>query len=326
VSFPNVLIGNVPVEDGQSATNPYNRNSNDIISKKPNEVEALSQENQNTFHNTTKELLKSESSHTSSHGNEIPIDSPVESFDSTTVPSSINEAKPIVKEKTSKPWRVSAGFAPQFASESVRPTNNDDILVTSISNKGQAYQRIGYTIFLGGGKEVRRNLYLDAQLSYQRVNEQISFAYSTGQVDTLIASQQSDGMVRVMPVYHVTDAEQTLHISLAGLRVGGTFYFWQRGMRRFNIGASAGINSVLSSKKETKTDTSISSSRIDGLNKFSYSLSISGGYSIAFAPGWEAMINPTLTYFVRTGAPKNQVINFSQRSYGLQVSLSKTIR
>lgn len=223
-------------------------------------------------------------------------------------------------------WRLTVGFAPQFLYNSARPVSNDEVLVTSIRDRKSNYpERIGFGLALGAGKAVNKNLYVDGQLTFTKMNQNILYSYATGKVDTLIATQRSDGNIMVSPVYQLNDTEKRAEFSYAGLRIGGTYYFWSTPVRRFSFTASAGANFLISNSMKEKIEGNWISQGNGSMNKINYSLMIGVGYNIDLNNGWEVMFSPMFNYFLRKIETEQQPFNLSHRSYGLNITLSKSL-
>lgn len=223
-------------------------------------------------------------------------------------------------------WRITAALAPQFSYKSVTPVGNDEVLVTNINTRSSYPARAGFGFAIGAGKEVLRNLYLDAQLTYTRTSQTVDFSSSTGKVDTLLAIQGQDGNVRVIPVYEVTAREQKSTLGYGGLRMTATHYFWSKGKRRFNISAGAGMNLILSDSFEEKINGTWIRNENVPLNKTNYNFTLGAGYNVAFGNGWEIMLSPMLTHYLKKIESNQQPFRLSHRSYGLNIMLSKSLR
>lgn len=238
----------------------------------------------------------------------------------TVVSSGVTGAK---KEKNfGQTWRVSFIMNPQFVFRTYRPEANDDILVTGV-NKGKALpERAGFGLGFGIGKAINSNIYLDGHITLTRLNQDLSFNYSDGRVDTLLSTLLPDGSVAVSPVYRTTGYERTEKLTMGGVRIGATYYFWNNGRRRFNFAASAGMNYVLASRF---TESGISPWG-DTMTpaKALYNFSAGAGYSVLISRGWELLVNPNVTYFADSGNNQSPV-GLNQRSYGVNLMLSKAL-
>jgi hypothetical protein len=227
------------------------------------------------------------------------------------------------EEKSTGHWRMTATFSPSFTFKSVQPRPGDEVLVTSINRKSSIPQTIGYGISVGLGREVRNNIFIDAQIAFQTNTEQFSYSYTTGAVDTLIAQKQQDGSVSITPVYAITIAQVKTKLNYGGARIGATYYFWNKPKRRFNISATGGSNFLLSSDVRMNVDGNWVEIENSALNKTTFSFMLSAGYSYRFTGGWELMINPNITYLTGRGNGYQQLSNTNQRSQGLNIMVSK---
>jgi hypothetical protein len=281
--------------------------------------------------NTTQEVKGKENINNERKVIEKPIDADSIKFKELTTDTTVLVSTDIQKENednesASSSWRMTFALTPQYTTETIKPIANDEVLMIDMSSKNGFYQeQIGLGIALGFGRAISPDFYLDAHLTYHQVKQEVSYSFSTGEVDTLLALQQPDGSIRVSPVYDMHDANITSQYSYGGVRISGTYYFWSRPKRRFNITAGAGIDQLLSSSLEENIDGESIPKNGDYLKNPNYNFVIGAGYNIRFRRGWELMINPTMTYYLLKEKSEDSLYNFNQRSYGLNFMLSKTI-
>jgi hypothetical protein len=196
--------------------------------------------------------------------------------------------------------------------------------VTGIRSRDK--HAISYSFAAGAGLSITDNFYLDAQLSYAEAQQNLFFSYATGNIDTLIAVQQPDQRVQVTPVYETSQREISSKFGYAGIRLGATQYFWSTSRRRFNISAMAGAHYLVSADVKEKRNGNWVALNNDNLNKLNYTIMISAGYNINLSGGWELMINPALTYYVRKVKNSELPYDIDQQSLGLNFMLSKTLK
>lgn len=247
----------------------------------------------------------------------------------TTVDSLEKEVKteetPDEKSKSSTAaWRLSASFAPQYITKNIKPIANDEVFLAS-AKKNSDTENIGFSAAIGIGRSVTPNLYIDANLSYTQIKQAVNLSYTTGKVDTMLAVQQADQTVVLKPVYAYTNREIANTFGYAGLRLTGTYYFWERGRSRFNFSASAGAHYLVSAQAKERINGQWIELNTDGMEKLNFNLSVGAGYSILFNKGWELQINPTLTYFMKNVKNENLPYSFNQQSIGLQLMLLKKL-
>lgn len=224
------------------------------------------------------------------------------------------------KQQTPGGWRTTISFAPDYLVKSVRPVMNDEILITKMEDR-KSVERIGFTAAFGVGRELRKNFFVDLQAVFSTQHERMSYTYTTGKVDTLIARQEENGSVRVTPVYASMSAEISSRLNYGGIRLGTTYYFWQRGRTRFNVSAAGAANFLLySNVKENISGVKGGVARPANSMK---TLTLSAGYNIKLGSGWEAQVNPSITYFSRNGNSYQQIHNLNQRSFGVNLTASK---
>ena len=245
------------------------------------------------------------------------------------LPDSLSKVTTVeaVDEKTKYGhWRVSASFTPYYTTRSVRPIANDEVFVTDINDGDDKFiDRVGLGFALGAGKAITERLFLDAHLAFSQSQQNTFYSYSTGNVDTLLAVEQADRSIRLIPVYEETDRESKSKYTYGGIRLAATYYFLSTPRGRFNIAAAAGVNYLLSSTVKEKVDGRWITLSNDELNKVNYSLIVGAGYNITFNKGWELMINPALTYNLRQVRNNQLPYQLNQRPFGLNVMLSKTL-
>lgn len=221
-------------------------------------------------------------------------------------------------------WRLTISFLPQYGNKTALPDTDDDVLVTGLKRKDDPL-KIDFGFAVGVGIALKENLYLDAQVTYTQIRQNTFLSYATGKVDTLLAVQQSDQSVRIVPVYQTDSREFSNKYSYIGLRFGATQYFWTNSKRRFNISAMMGTNYLASSTVKEKVTSNWTSINTRNLNKINYTATLGVGYNIYLQKGWELMINPSITYYLRSVKTAELPYNFRQQSYGLNLMLSKEI-
>ena len=231
-----------------------------------------------------------------------------------------NKENKNVKEK----WRMTVSLSPQYVSRTVQPVASDEVLVTGVDRSHDSH-KVGFTFGAGAGLSVTENFYLDVQVSYAETQQAIHFSYTTGNVDTLVAIKQPDQTVRVTPIYETANREIASKYGYAGVRLGATHYFWSTSRTRFNVSGLAGVHYLVSSDVKEKLNGNWVSLSNDDLNKFNYTFMISAGYNINLARGWELMINPSLTYYLRKVKNSELPYDLNQQSLGLNFMLSKTL-
>lgn len=242
----------------------------------------------------------------------------------TTADTASSESLAKINEaKQDGQWRLTVSFTPQHVVKAVRPIANDEVLMTGIDN-ARYPQKIGFGFAVGAGKAITPDFYIDGQLSFMEMQQDIYFSYATGKVDTLLAVQQTDQTVRVKPVYHVDHREITSKYGYGGVRLGGTYYFWSTPRRRFNIAATAGVNYLVSARVKEKINGQWVSLNDGNFNKVNYNFMVAAGYNLNLTKGWELLVNPALTYFLRDVKNEELPYKLNQRSFGLVIMLSKS--
>ena len=236
------------------------------------------------------------------------------------------QAEPTKEKKGRGDWRLNLSFTPQYLAKSVRPIANDEVLVTKIeTDKGNFSDRIGLGFAIGAGRSVAKDLYVDAHLTFSQSRQTTFFSYSTGKVDTLLAVEQPDRSVRVIPVYQETDRETMSEYAYGGIKVVTTYYLLPISGGRLNLQVGAGINYLLSADiKERVAGRWVALDDSD-LSRLNCALTIGAGYSIDLNRQWALMINPALTYHLRQVRNGQLPYRLNQRPFGVNIMLSRTL-
>jgi hypothetical protein len=227
-------------------------------------------------------------------------------------------------ETSQKAWRINFSFTPTYVARSLRPIGDDEVFVTKIkSDDGSLGQRIGLGFAVGAGKPITKDLYVDVHLTFSESKQNTFFSYATGKIDTLLAVQQPDESIRLMPVYAESHREMKSHYSYGGLRIGMTYYFLSKPYGSFNLLAAAGINYLLSADVQERVDGQWIALKNDNLNKFNYTITVGAGYTLDLHKQWALMINPVLSYNIRQAKNDELPYRLNQRPFGLNIMLSR---
>ncbi len=248
---------------------------------------------------------------------------PQKNIDADSVRINAN-AESETSEKITGKWRITLTFAPQYVSKMVRPDGSDEVLMTGI-DRSRNKHKMGLSFAAGAGLSLTENLYLDAQISYAEAEQNIYFSYATGNVDTLIAVQQPDQSVLITPVYETSHREISSKYGFAGIRLGATHYFWSTARRRFSLTAMAGAHYLVSADVKEKRNGNWVPLKNDDLNKYNYTMMVSAGYNINLARGWELMISPAFTYYLRKVKNRELPFDIDHQSLGVNFMLSKAL-
>lgn len=227
-------------------------------------------------------------------------------------------------QKSKGSWRMSVAFAPQFVANTVKPLTNDEVFVTEINPVTRA-KPTGYGLAIGVGKSITPNFYLDGQLSFSTFQQTIQYGYSDGTVDTLLTVEQPDKSYRVTPVYAIENREVSSSYNYGGVRLAATYYFWSAPRSRFNLSAALGAHYLLSATVKEKINDEWVTLSNDQLNRMNYSFTAGAGYNIMMGKGWELMINPTLTWFLKEIKSHDVPYSVREEAMGLNFMLSKTL-
>jgi opacity protein-like surface antigen len=228
------------------------------------------------------------------------------------------------EKEEARNWRFNVSYSPLFITTRAQPVKNDDVLITNVDNS-RPLETVGFRFALGVGTAVSRNLYLDAGITFRQSEQHAYYSYSNGEVDTLIATQLPDQSVIVSPVYHLEQAEVKGRYSYAGVGLAATYYFWQKGRRRFSFTAGADVQYLLISSTSERVNgqwSKVSASP----DKLSVGLTIGAGYNLMFGRNWELMVSPTLSAYLGS-SNNNEPLPYtqSQSAIGLNLVLSRTL-
>jgi len=228
------------------------------------------------------------------------------------------------KYKENGSWRLTAAYMPQFSTQTIKPFPNDEVLVTEI-HQGQRTQRMGYSLAMGVGRAITSRFYVDGQFTFSSLQQDVKYTYADGSIDTLITVQQADEVYLVSPVYHTENREVSAQYKYAGLRLAATYYFWATTRSRFNLTASMSTLYLTHANVKEYVGGEWVSLPTKDLNTMNYSFSTGAGYNYDFGQGWELMINPTLTWYLKEVKDKSLPFSLRQEALGLNFMLSKTL-
>jgi hypothetical protein len=221
-------------------------------------------------------------------------------------------------------WRMTASFTPLYMKATINPIDNDDILVTDVKRSGGS-KKMGYTFGIGVGKILSPSFVIDGEISFLRGQQSIDFSTATGNIDTLITTVQPNQSVVVSPVYETTARSIAAEYGYAGIKLGGTYYFMEGTHGRFNVSSSVGAYFKVFGNVKEKTDDGWNSRSSSDQAKSSVAFTVSAGYNVRLSKSWELSVNPSTTYYVRKKTTTDLPYNLSQRSFGVNFMLSKTL-
>ena len=226
-------------------------------------------------------------------------------------------------------WTVGAFAAPRYSFRRFAPVGSDDVYITRLNRRNASNtQRMGYEAGLSVGRLVTPRLALRTSLAYTRLNENLSYAYTTGRVDTVLRSLTSDNEILVNPVLQTGERQLISSYAYAGWRAGATWYFAQRARRRYHLSLDGGVNLLV--KGRTKTllngpwqETVYFPSRDNLLEQTNYNLQVGIGCSFRAGRGYEFTVMPALNYFLGSTFRSREPFGLRPYSLGIHLQLSR---
>ncbi|MER2998478.1 hypothetical protein [Pontibacter populi] len=233
------------------------------------------------------------------------------------------------KVQESKEWYIGVTFAPRYAFRSFTPTAADDVYITKLNNyKKLDPKRMGYEFGLNVGKKISPKLYLESALSLMQLQENVSYAFTNGKVDTLLKSRTKDGSYQAIPVYIEGSRQLESTFTYGGLRVGLNYYFLESSRSRYNLTFAGGANLLLKGRTreylngELK-ETSSFPSEENVLEQTNYNLLIGAGYNLTIRNKYELTLMPSLNYFLGSTFSKREPFGLKPYTLGVSVQLKR---
>ncbi|KAA3440285.1 PorT family protein [Rufibacter hautae] len=233
------------------------------------------------------------------------------------------------KVKPGKPWFLGFTVAPRYAFRSFKPEAADEVYISKVaSRKGLDTERMGYEFGLNFGKMLKRNLYLETSLSLMKLRENVSYSYSSGQIDSVVASTSPDGTQVLRPYYAVDERQLKSSFAYGGLRVGLTYFFLEKPRSRFNLSVAGGMNLLVKGRtqefingewKETITFPS----KENLLEQSNYNLLIGAGYNFMLFNKVEVMFMPSLNYFLGSTFKAREPFGLRPYTLGFNLQIRK---
>jgi hypothetical protein len=228
-------------------------------------------------------------------------------------------------------WTVGAFAAPRYSFRRFAPEGSDDVYITRLNNRNASNtQRMGYEIGLSVGRSVTHRLAVRTSLAYTRLNENLSYAYTTGRVDTVLRSLTGDGEILVNPVLQTGERQLISSYAYAGWRAGATWYLAQRGRRRYHLSFDAGANLLVKGRTKTLLNgewqkTAYFPSRDNLLEQTNYNLQAGIGCSFLAGRGYEFTVMPALNYFLGSTFRGREPFGLRPYSLGVHLQLSRRL-
>jgi hypothetical protein len=237
----------------------------------------------------------------------------------------------VPEPKKPRAWTVGAFAGPRYSFRRFAPEGSDDVYITRLNNRNASNtQRMGYEAGLSVERSVSHRLALRTSLAYTRLNENLSYAYTTGRVDTLLRSLTGDGEILVNPVLQTGERQLISSYAYAGWRAGATWYFAQRGRRRYHLSLDGGVNLLV--KGRTKTllngqwqETAYFPSRDNLLEQTNYNLQAGIGCRFRAGRGYEFTVMPALNYFLGSTFRSREPFGLRPYSLGVHLQLSRRL-
>ncbi|MFD2515563.1 hypothetical protein ACFSRY_16945 [Pontibacter locisalis] len=231
-----------------------------------------------------------------------------------------------------KEWFIGSTFASRYAFRSFTPTGADEIYITNLNTRNQLDpERLGFEFGVNIGKSLKPNLFLETHLSLVQLQENVSYSFTTGKVDTLLKSVSSDGKVLVKPVLSESERQLKSSFTYGGMRMGVTYYFLQRAQSRLNLTVAGGVNVLLKGRTKEYVDGELAQTIVfpteqNPLEQTNYNLLLGLGYNVAVLDKYELMLMPNLNYFLASTYQKREPFGLKPYSFGLSMQFSRRFK
>ncbi|MBB6612697.1 hypothetical protein H7F15_16765 [Pontibacter sp. Tf4] len=246
-----------------------------------------------------------------------------------SVPKQTETDRDTLDEKQRKEWYISLAFAPRYSFKAVTPATSDDVYITSLrTNSKLDPERMGYEFGIQVGRQLKKQLYLEAGLSVMQLREDVSYSFTNGKVDTLLQVRLADGSYKATPVYATGERQLKSSFMYGGLRLGVTYFFWEQAQRRFNLTMAGGANLLVKGRTSTYSNGTLTEtidfpSEDNLLEQTNYNLMVGAGYNTTLHNKYELMLMPNLNYFLGSTYTKREPFGIKPYSLGLSIQLRR---
>ncbi len=241
-----------------------------------------------------------------------------------------NEIIPVKqRQKTPPEWTVGVFFTPRYAFRKFIPSVSDEILITRLNNKNQSNtQRLGYELGIEVSKAIAPNVYIESAIAWMQLQENVSYAYATDKIDTVIRTVSGNNQLQVTPVYQTNERMLVSSYAYGNWRLGASYYFWQNARRRFSVTLSGGVNLLVKGKTHqyingVLDETVVFPSRNNLLEQTNYNLSFGLGYNIASGRAYELKVMPTFNYFLGSTFQSREPFGLKPYSLGIHLQIKR---
>ncbi|RNI26843.1 hypothetical protein [Rufibacter latericius] len=254
----------------------------------------------------------------------MPIDKP-----ETPVADSAATTAEEKKVKPAKPWFFGFTVAPRYSFRSFKPVTADEVYIYNVaSRKGMDPERMGYEFGLNLGRMIKRNLYLETSLSLMKLRENVSYSYSSGQIDSVVTTAAPDGTQLLKPYYTVDERQLKSSFVYGGLRVGLTYFFLEKPRSRFNLTVAGGMNLLVKGRTQEYIngewiETITFPSKENLLEQSNYNLLIGAGYNVMLFNKVELMFMPSLNYFLGSTFKEREPFGLRPYTLGFNLQIRK---
>jgi hypothetical protein len=228
-------------------------------------------------------------------------------------------------------WTVGVFAAPRYSFRLFAPEGSDEVYIMRLNNRNTSNtQRMGYELGLAVSRSVTARLALRTSLAYTQLNENLSYTYATGHVDTVLHSLTHDGAILVNPVLQTAERQLISSYAYAGWRAGATWYVAQRGHRRYHVSVEGGVNLLVKGRTRTlingqPQETVYFPSRDNLLEQTNYNLQVGVGYSFRVRRRYEGTVMPALNYFLGSTFRSREPFGLRPYSLGVHLQLSRRV-
>ncbi|MBF8962119.1 hypothetical protein I0P70_02580 [Pontibacter sp. FD36] len=241
-------------------------------------------------------------------------------------------AKPAPQEKqqaSRNEWTAGVYFAPRYAFRKFLPNATDDVLITKVSSANQLDpERMGFEFGANYSRVLTPRLFGEAGLSWMQLKENVAYTLTTGELENTNVRESGSGQIVVESTLKTEERQLISSYAYAGLRLGTTYYFMERGKSRLNITVGGGANLLVKGRTQRYsngvwTETVEFPSVENILEQSNYNLQLGVGYNSTMLENYEVTLMPAINYFLGSTFKEREPLGLKPYSLGLTLQLKK---
>jgi hypothetical protein len=226
-------------------------------------------------------------------------------------------------------WAVGIYFAPRYAYRSFTPSATDEVMITGLNQQQHSPRdRFGYEWGAAFSTSLSSRLQLDGGLSFLKLQENISYTYTTGRVESTERVKISENEIQLTPIYAMEDRQLISTFAYGSLHAGATYYLLQNSFRRFNFSAGGAVNLLLRGQTTEYMNgewvgTTVFPAEEDVLEQSNYSFYMGVGYNRSISKQYELSVMPMLNYYLGSTFKEREPFGLRPYSLGLKLQLQR---